>query len=730
MSRKRYLRSQSELSECGLACLSICSSILGAELDLVELRKRFPSSQRGLNLDQMIRIAGALDMQGRAVRCEVEDLQQLSLPAILHWKFNHFVVLESARRGRYSIIDPTAGARVVDAVEMSTAFTGVAVEMRTSPSFTRRKERSPLNIWSLLRFDRGTVGALAHTLGYSLLLQMFVLATPYFMQLAMDEGVLRADEEFLAILALGFVAVTVFNSVAEALRGIAVQRVSALLGWDMSGRLVHHMMALPLSWFHRRRLSDTLSRQESIEPIRQLVSNGVIGSVIDGSLAIGIAILMWLYSPPLTMICLAALGAYLGLRLATISYSIRVGMAALQSSIAERGVRIESLRAMQTIKTMGGEGSRETLWANRYADVVRTSLKRTNFQTLLSAARTLIDGLSIVAVVYVGSRSIIEGVLTIGSLYAFVSYRQQLFNRFSTLIDQVIAWRLTEMHSDRIAEIVLTPAEPGLDRDEMAASGLRGDLELKGVAFRHSPFDRPVLNEINLNIRAGEVVALTGPSGCGKSTLVKIMAALYAPTSGDVRYDDVSVNTWGAKAVRRRVGVVMQDDELFSGTLLENVTFFDDAPDFDRFWACLAVAAIDEEVRRMPMQMDTLVGDMGSTLSGGQKQRLLIARAIYRQPCILILDESTANLDVERERRVHEGLSSLQMTRILITHRPETLKLADRVFYLNNGYAIEATRTGASSQPSNTVTTGALAQPVMAASSIRTETAAPVSGPH
>lgn len=685
MFNKRYWRVQSEVSECGLACLSICSSILGAELEMSTLRRKYHNSQRGVDLNQLIALASALDMQCRPVRCEPEDLQHLSMPAILHWNLNHFVVLERASRNRFGIIDPAHGSMTLGKAELEKSFTGVAVEVSTAPSFRPRKQNSPLNIWSMLRFRDGIGSALFHTLVYSVLLQLFVLLTPFLMQLAVDEGVVRSDRGFLVALVLGFSAVAVFNALAEAMRGITLQRASSMMGWDMSRRLFHHLVSLPLTWFHRRRLADALSRIESIDPIRQLIANGAISAVLDSILAIGLLILMLIYSPAMTGVAIAGSALYCLIKIGSIPLSMKLGMANLQASIAERGTRIETLRAMQSVKTMGGEFSRESLWANKYADLVRASLGSSYLQIGVGASRTLIDGLGLVLIVYLGAIAVVGGELTVGALFAFVAYRQQLSSRLATLVDQYISWRLTELHSDRVADIALHPSEDGFSNDPSRAALVRGHIQLRSVYFQYSQQEKPILKDIALEIEPGEFIAITGPSGCGKSTLVKVLAGLYPCSSGEILYDGIGISSWGARVVRQRMGVVMQDDELLSGSILENVTFYSDQPDVEWALQCLEAASMRDEVERLPMQLETLVGDMGSTLSGGQKQRLLLARALYRRPAILVLDEATANLDLARESEIHEALSRLEITRILVTHRPDTLRLAGRLVKMESG---------------------------------------------
>jgi ATP-binding cassette subfamily B protein RaxB len=666
--------------------------MLGAELDMTALRRKYHNSQRGVSLEQLIAVASALYLQCRAVRCELNALGDLQVPSILHWKFNHFVVLERVSRGKYHIVDPARGSIVLSGDELSGSFTGVAVEVSTAPGFTRRKQPSPLSIWSMLRFRDGVGTALAHMMLYSILLQGFALLSPFFIQLVVDEGISRGDHGFVVALAIGFSAVALFNGLAEILRGMTLQRASALMGWDMSRRLFHHLVSLPLTWFHRRRLADALSRQESIEPIRQLIANGLIGSLLDGVLAAGVLILMMIYSPLMAFVAVGAVVLYVAIRIFTIPASMKLGMASLQAGIAEKSTRIETFRAMQSIKTMGGEFVRESLWANKYADVVRTNLAAVNLGLAISASRTLLDGLSLVLIVYLGAGAVMADEMSVGALYAFVAYRQQLSNRMVNLVDQCISWRLTELHSDRIADIVLSPREAGFSQDPAASADMRGHIRLTQVRFQYAAQESLVLKGISLRIEAGEFLAITGPSGCGKTTLIKIITGLYPQSGGDVLYDERSASNWGLRVVRQRMGVVMQDDELLTGSIIENVTFFAECPDVAWVWECLEKASIRRDVEHMPMQLETFVGDMGSTLSGGQRQRLLLARALYRRPAILVLDEATANLDVSREASIYHALKSLEITRIVVTHRPDTLRLADRLIRMDDGRIVSDVR--------------------------------------
>ena len=689
---------QTEATECGLACLAMSAHMAGSNIDLAWLRQRNPVSARGTSLKDLLEIAATIGMAGRAVRCEISEIGQLQRGAILHWGLKHFVVLDRVRRKGVRVFDPARGYQWLAPDEISRFFTGVALELTTTPSFERRREISPLRLWSLVRWTPQVRSDLAQALILSVLLQIYVVANPFYLQLAVDEAAMKGDLDLLATLAVGFAAFALLNAVAEALRGVVLQKLTSLLTWDMTQRLFHHMIRLPLPWFQRRRLADVLTRFQSIDPIKNLVANGLVGVAIDGTLSLVTLAMMVVFSPILAFLTLAGLGGYMAIRLAGIPLTRRFASEALMASIAEQSKRLETLRAIQTIKIMGGEAQREGLWANKLADTVRTGQASGLATMSFSAAQRMFDALTLVTVIYLGIRSVVSGHMTIGVLYAFMAYRTQFMSRAISLFEQAVNWRMLDIYTIRLADIVLTPVETDLDSTIGGLPQVMGMIELDRIGFRYGPTDPFVLQDVSLRIKPGEFVAIVGPSGVGKSTLLKVLCGLYPPTIGEVRLDGLPVSAWGAKAVRSALGVVMQDDELLPGSIAENVAFFDEATDMDRVWDCLRLAAIADEVRAMPMRAETFVGDMGSTLSGGQRQRVLLARALYKQPRILVLDEATSHLDLARERSINAELADLKITRIVVAHRPETIRAADRVLHLQ-GALTDLTAAAATAAP-------------------------------
>jgi ATP-binding cassette subfamily B protein RaxB len=308
-------------------------------------------------------------------------------------------------------------------------------------------------------------------------------------------------------------------------------------------------------------------------------------------------------------------------------------------------------------------------------------------------AKELVTGLETVLLVYLGARLAIAGDLTIGMLFAFMAWRQQFLEKTTALIETAVNFRLLDLHLQRIADIAHTEPEAGLDgAASLVPRPVEGRIELRELGFRHGEDEAEILSGVNLSVAPGEFVAITGPSGGGKTTLLKLMLGLLRPTAGQVLLDGRVLDAAGMAAFRASAGVVMQEDQLLAGSIAENISFFDPRPDLDFMRDCARLAGVDEEVMAMPMTYSTLVGDLGAALSGGQRQRILLARALYRRPRVLLMDEGTSHLDVAKEREVNAALARLSITRIVIAHRPETIAAADRVLVLRDGRLQEAAR--------------------------------------
>jgi ATP-binding cassette subfamily B protein RaxB len=689
-SRRRLpLIRQAEAAECGLASLAMVAGFHGYETDLATLRRQFAISLKGATLKSLIDIAARMGLGTRALRCELEEMKELRTPAILHWGMGHFVVLKRIVRGGIEIHDPAIGARIVKTPEVSRHFTGVALELTPTDGFEKKNEKNLLKLSTLAKFAPETVRGLIQAIVLSLIIELCVLAAPFYMQFVIDEAILKGDGGFLTAIAVGFAMVTLFSVVATALRGLTLQFVSSALSFDMEAKVFHHLLRLPLDWFHKRQVGDVQSRFHSIASIQQFITNGAVSVFMDGVLSIFIVALMFYYSTTLGAVAVVAVALYAGLRIAMIGLARRVSADYIVNEAKEASRFLESLRAIQTLKASGAEAAREGLQRNAVATTLNSAIRMGNVNIGFNAVNQAVSGLTDILIVFLGAKAVMSADLTVGMLTAFMAYQRQFTSRFANLVENFIAWRLLDVHLERLADIALAP------KDEVALVGgheaqVQGEIVLQDLAYRYAPSEPEVLRGVDLTIRPGEFVAIAGASGCGKSTLIKIVAGLYKPSRGSVLIDGQPLDRWNAQTLRSQIALVAQDDSLLQGTLAENISGFDDKVDMQLVRVCAELAQIRTDIERMPMGYESLVGDMGSTLSGGQKQRVLLARALYRRPRILILDEGTSHLDVESEKAVNAALSELAITRLVVAHRPETLRAAGRVVSLEGGVAREA----------------------------------------
>jgi ATP-binding cassette, subfamily B, bacterial CvaB/MchF/RaxB len=681
---------QTEATECGLACLAMIAAHYGHHLDLATLRARFPVSLKGMRLDRLIEIAGRLDLGTRAVRLELDQLGQLQLPCILHWNFNHFVMLTEVRARQVVIHDPAQGARTLSFDEVSRAFTGVALECWPNPGFLPRAPAPAIRLRTLF----GTISGLSRALGQILILafalEIFTLASPFFLQWVIDEVIVAADRSLLTVLALGFGLLLLMQHATSALRAWMLMYLGTTLNLQWRANVLTHLLSLPARYFERRHLGDIVSRFGAIDTIQQTLTTAFLSAIVDGLMATVTLAMMFVYSPPLACVALATMTLYgllrcawyRPLRLATEEQIVR---AARQQSHF-----LETVRGVKTIKLFNRQSERRASWLNLLVEQINAGLHVQKLQLLYQQVNGLLFGIEGLLIIWLGATRVMDGLFTVGALMAFNAYKLQFDQRVGNLIDKYFELRMLRLQGERLADIVCEPPEPDAFQHGAARSSgpLDAGIELEAVEFRYADGEPAVLDGVSLAIAPGESVALVGASGCGKSTLVNVLLGALEPTRGVVRIGGVELGRLGLAQLRAMVGTVMQDDTLFAGSIADNISFFDPHAEVAWIEECARLAAVHDDIAAMPMAYDTLVGDMGTVLSGGQKQRVLLARALYKRPRILVLDEATSHLDLQRERQVNAAVGALRMTRVIVAHRPETIASASRVITLERGKVV------------------------------------------
>ena len=689
-SRRVPVLLQTESAECGLACLAMVASAHGLHTDLATLRQRFSLSLKGVTLQDLMRMADGLQLQTRALRAELDELAQLQTPCILHWDLNHFVVLVSVRRGVATVHDPATGLRRLTLAQVSPHFTGVALELSPGPGFMPRRDTRQLRVRELLGPVSGLKRALAQVLLLALALEAFVLLTPFFLQWVVDDVLISGDRDLLLTLGVGFGLLVLMQVLTAAGRAWAVLVLSATLNLQWLMNVFAHLLRLPVAWFEKRHIGDIWSRFTSVQSIQKALTTSFVEAVLDGALVVLTLAMMALYSLRLTAVALAAVVAYGLLRWAFMRPLREATGEALVHEARQSSHFLESLRGVQAIKLFGAQADRRSRFSALVAHTMNADITTRKLELGMSLAHRLLFGLERVVVIWLGALLVLDRSLSLGVLFAFIAYKEQFALRVSGLIDKLVALRMLRLQAERLADIVLTPPEAD---DATASTALLPEpgagLELVNVSFRYADGEPEVLSRVNLRIEPGESVAITGASGCGKTTLLKIMLGVLEPTEGEVRIGatgaTVPLQRLGLQRWRQMVGVVMQDEPLFSGSVADNISFFDPAAEPAWVEHCAQVAAVHDEIMAMPMRYHTLIGELGTALSGGQKQRVLLARAMYKRPRLLLLDEATSALDVDRERQVNQAVRHLQLTRVIVAHRPETIASATRVIALHEG---------------------------------------------
>ena len=685
--RRVPLIRQTEAAECGLAALAMVAAYHGFQSDMNRLRRQFGVSLKGITLKTLIGMADALGLASRPLRIDLADAPNLVLPAILHWEMKHFVVLTRVARGRYWISDPARGERVVGLEEFSRAFTGVALELRPTSDFKAGDQRERLRVTQLWARIEGLWPALAQTLFLSVLLQTFVIASPFYLQIVIDDILPRFDLDLLAILAVGFGLFALINAAASGLRQRLLLTVGSLMGFQVAANLARHLLKLPIPYFEKRHIGDIIARFGSIMPIQQALTTGIIGAFIDGLMAIFTLIIMFFYSALLGLIVLAALTIAFCVRAALLPVMRECTSEAIAAQAKQDSYLIETVRGMTAIRLAGGESDRHALWQNRMADAANARMSVGRFAISVQLVNDIVFAVENIVTIFLAARLVMSGGFSIGMMLAFLTFKMQFVARATALADRWIEFRMLNLHLERLADIALAEQDRCFDTHTTTGEGLafKGAIALSGIKFRYAPSEPLVLDGLDLAVAPGEHLAITGPSAAGKSTLVKLILGLSEPEAGEVLIDGERIDRFGLARYRKHVAAVMQDDKLFAGSLADNIALFDPQPDMERIEASAKIASIHDEIARMPMRYETLVGDMGAALSGGQKQRVLLARALYRQPKILVLDEGTAHLDTELEARVSNAIAELDITRIVVAHRPETIRRASRAVTLAGG---------------------------------------------
>jgi len=686
---------QTEAAECGLTCLAMITSYHGHNVNLREMRQRVSISLKGMSLAHVVQAAHRFRLGTRAVRLERNELSKLIVPCVLHWNIDHFVVLKSVSARGAVIHDPSIGARQVSLEELSHKFTGVALELWPNKDFEQKKEKPKVKLLSLIGEISGLRRSLLQVLVMGVALQMIALISPFLLQWTIDNAIVGDDRHLLATLILGFSIVLLIQVFISTSRAWALIYLGTLFSLQWRSNVFSHMLRLPSQFFEKRHLGDVVSRFGSVDQIQQTLTASFFSIILDGMMALSTLVLMLIYSPRLAAVVFCTIVLYGLIRWAWYYPLRNATEEQIVHGARQQSHFLESVRGIQALKLFQKLDMRRSIWLGLFVEQINAGLKSQKLQLFYGQANALLFGAENLLVVWLGATMVMDGQFSVGMLMAFYSYKSQFGSRVGSLIDQLFELRMLQLHSERLADIVLHPPEEEACALVTEERNNRADIEVRAVGYRYGDQEPWILDDVNFSIAAGEAVAIIGPSGCGKSTLFKVLLGMLPAARGSIRIAGHELDGQNLSVLRSLSGCVMQDDALFAGSLAENICFFDPQPDAQWMRQCARTAGIHGDIEQMPMGYNTLVGDMGTVLSGGQKQRILLARALYKKPRILFLDEATSHLDVAAERQVNAAIQALDITRIVIAHRPETIACADRVIELGHGRVINDVRVRA-----------------------------------
>jgi ABC-type bacteriocin/lantibiotic exporter with double-glycine peptidase domain len=695
--KKRWFRSrhrvpviqQISMVECGAACLAMLLSYYGRKTTISEIREQCGIGRDGLTALSLVKSARKYGMRVRAVSLQENDFHFVSLPAIVHWEFNHFLVVERWTARFVDVVDPALGRRRLTAKEFDEGFTGVVIMMEPGVQFSRKNTVSQLSLSTYARgyFKQAPV-AVIQVFGASLLLQLLGLVFPLLSKVAIDQLIPMKMISALQLFGIGIIMLVLAQLITRLLRAMILLYVQSRVDINLMFNFLEHLLNLPLRFFLQRSTGDILARVSSNTIIRDTISNQLFSTVLDGSFII-IYLIILLSQSQLFAIVVLAIGALQALLLLSTGKVLReLNYHELSAVGKSQGSITETLAGIRTLKSVGAEQRALERWSNLFFDQMNISVRRIYISSLIDTGMTALSTAAPLILLWLGTLQVINGVMQIGTMLALNALGGSILGPLSSLISSGRQLQLVQSHMERLADVIETEPEQDIQSVSQPPK-LTGQITLRNVSFQYDPQSLAVLHDISVDIMPGQKVAMVGRTGSGKSTLGSLLLGLYTPTRGEIYYDAIPLSKLNYQAVRAQFGVVMQDADIFSGSIRENITLNDPTMGMEQVIRSAQIADIHHDIMHMPMEYETMVSEGGNALSGGQRQRLAIARAIVNSPVILLLDEATSSLDVVTEKTVEERINQLACTQIIIAHRLSTIRNADLILVLHEGRIVE-----------------------------------------
>ncbi len=677
--------------ECGAACLAMILSYYGRKTEVAECREYCGVGRDGLTAQTIAQAARQYGLRVKAYSAELEDFKYVALPAIAHWNFNHFIVIERWSPKGVGIVDPAVGRLWLTPEQFDAGFTGVVLTFEPGAHFERR-DTLPRAAWrtylqSILRLP-GVLGALAQILGASLFLQLLALALPLLTKVLVDNVLPVRLDNVMIFLGLGVVVFVLAQMITTYLRSILLIYLQARFDSQMMLSFFEHVFTLPFAFFQQRSSGDLLLRLGSNTTIREVLTNQTVSLVLDVTFVVTYLVILLLQAPIFGALVLGLGLLQIALLVGTTRRIHTLMQRDLYAQAESQSYLVEALQGIATVKAAGAEDRVLDQWSNFFFNYLNISIQQNHLSALVDTAMSTLRVLSPLLLLWVGALYVLDGTMSLGTMLALNALAAAFLTPLASLVSTGQQLQLVGAYLERIMDVV--EAEPEQLRDTVrVAPPLTGRIEVQNVSFRYDPNAPWVLRDISFKVEPGQKIAIVGRTGSGKSTLGLLLLGLFTPNEGKILYDGIPLSSLDYRSVRRQFGVVLQDPFLFSGTLRQNIALNEPTLSLAELRSAAQLAAIHDEIMAMPMGYETLVAEGGTTLSGGQRQRVALARALARQPALLLLDEATSHLDVETAQQVDHNLGALACTRIVIAHRLSTIRNADRILVLEGGHIVE-----------------------------------------
>lgn len=686
--RRVSLIRQASASDCGAACLAMVLGHLGKHVRVEEVRERTGFGRDAISAKSLLDAGFSYGLRCRALHvAEVSDLQLLPAPCILHWRFNHFVVLVRATRRFIEVADPVAGPLRFPLAEVGRSFTGVALTFEPGVGFEPGKPARS-RLWPLLRelIPRGSL--VAKVLASSLLLLVLAIAVPLIIGLIVDQVVPEKDYDLLAILAIGGGGVVLLTLLGALVRAHLLIHLRTRIEAKLTSEFVEHLLRLPYAFFHKRSEGDLMSRLNSNTTLREYMASGGLSSIIDGALASIYLVPLLVASPPIGALVLVLAAIRICLVLLGRRSFRRLTSEILERQAESHGFQVQLLSGIETVKAGGLEQQVLARWNHLFAAHLNCTSRQARLNAWVDSISQALTVASPLLILLYGAHLVLLQQLSLGMMLAANVLAVGFLSPLSQLVRA--AFDLERMKSllDRIGEVLETPAEVAQTNPPRTGS-LKGKIALETVCFRYSPSSPPVVEDVSLEVPAGSLVALVGRSGAGKSTLLSLLLGLFPVERGRIVFDGLDLAEIDRLWLRSQIGTVLQKPHLFDVSIRENIAFGDPSLSLAQVVEAAKRAHIHDEISAMPMGYETRLTHGGASLSGGQQQRVALARALIRNPRILLLDEATSALDSITEAQIYQELASLRCTKLVVAHRLSTVRRADLIVVLEQGRLVE-----------------------------------------